>query len=122
MSIDKPTQARIASLIGENNVLLFMKGSREEPQCGFSAAVVKILDSLIPEYATFDVLFDADIREGIKTYSSWPTLPQLYVKGVFVGGCDIVRDLYASGELQEKLGIPAAVAGRVEHDRLDARG
>jgi len=105
MSLDEATREQIASLIEANDVMLFMKGSREMPQCGFSATVVRILDTLLPEYRTFDVLSDADVREGIKEYSSWPTIPQLYIKGEFVGGCDIVQDLQSSGELAQKLGI-----------------
>ena len=113
MSLNEATCERITSLIERNEVVLFMKGTRWAPQCGFSATVVQMLDSLIPDYATFDVLADLAIREGIKLFSSWPTIPQLYVKGEFVGGCDIVQDLYASGELHEKLGLapPAAQPG-----------
>jgi monothiol glutaredoxin len=104
MSLDDATRARIDELVHEHRVLLFMKGDRHVPQCGFSATVVQILDSLLPEYTTVNVLEDAAIREGVKEYSSWPTIPQLYVGGEFQGGCDIVRELYASGELQQKLG------------------
>jgi monothiol glutaredoxin len=104
MSLDDATRDRIGALIEGNGVMLFMKGTPRAPQCGFSATVVQILDSLVPDYATFDVLADPAIREGIKLFSSWPTVPQLYVKGEFVGGCDIVKDLHASGELHEKLG------------------
>ena len=97
------TRARIDGLVKGNEVLLFMKGNRQRPQCGFSATVVQILDSLLPEYRTVDVLADPEIREGIKEYSSWPTIPQLYVSGEFQGGCDIVTEMYQSGELQQKL-------------------
>ncbi len=103
MSLDEATRDRIGALIESNDVMLFMKGTRQAPQCGFSATVVQILDSLVPDYATFDVLADPVIREGIKLFSSWPTVPQLYVAGEFIGGSDIVQDLYASGELWEKL-------------------
>ncbi len=112
MSLDEATRDRIAALIEGNDLVLFMKGTRSAPQCGFSATVVRILDSLVSEYATFDVLADPVIREGIKIFSSWPTVPQLYVKGEFIGGCDIVQDLYAAGELHEKLGL-APPAGRL---------
>jgi monothiol glutaredoxin len=105
MSLDEATRQRIASLIAAQPVTLFMKGTREAPQCGFSATLVRILDSLLPEYQTVDVLADPDVREGIKAYSSWPTIPQLYVEGEFVGGCDIVQELHASGDLHEKLGV-----------------
>ena len=97
------TRARIDGLVKGNEVLLFMKGNRQRPQCGFSATVVQILDSLLPEYRTVDVLADPEIREGIKEYSSWPTIPQLYLGGEFQGGCDILVEMYESGELQEKL-------------------
>jgi monothiol glutaredoxin len=106
MSQAEHTRERIASLIEKNRVVLFMKGNRRAPQCGFSARVIGILDNMLSEYETFDVLSDPEIREGIKTYSSWPTIPQLYVAGEFIGGCDIVTELYESGELQEKLGVP----------------
>ena len=97
------TRARIDGLVKDNRVLLFMKGNRQRPQCGFSAQVVQILDSLLPDYRTVNVLEDAEIREGIKEYSSWPTIPQLYLAGEFQGGCDIVMEMYESGELQQKL-------------------
>ena len=105
MSLDPATKNRLDDLVKKNRVLLFMKGDRSFPQCGFSAQVVQILDSLIPEYATVDVLSDPAIREGVKHYSSWPTIPQLYIDGEFQGGCDIVREMYGSGELQQKLGV-----------------
>ena len=104
-SLDQPTRERIESLVRQNDVVLFMKGNRGAPQCGFSATVVQILDTLMPEYATADVLSDPALRDGIKVYSSWPTIPQLYVKGEFVGGCDIVQELFGSGELHGLLGI-----------------
>jgi monothiol glutaredoxin len=124
MSLDEATREQIASLIEANDVVLFMKGDREMPQCGFSATVVRILDSLLPSYQTFDVLSDPKLREGIKEYSSWPTIPQLYIKGEFVGGCDIVQELHGSGELAEKLGIEladvAAPAISISHAAVDA--
>ena len=99
------TLRQIDDLVKSERVVLFMKGSRSFPQCGFSATVVQILNSLIPEYKTVNVLADASIRQGVKDYSSWPTIPQLYVDGEFVGGCDIVREMFASGELHRKLGV-----------------
>jgi monothiol glutaredoxin len=93
----------INQTIKENPVVLYMKGTRTMPQCGFSARVVEILDGLLSEYATVNVLADAAVREGIKEFSSWPTIPQLYVRGEFVGGTDIVTALNESGELKEKL-------------------
>jgi monothiol glutaredoxin len=101
--MDDSTRERIDGLVKGHPVTLFMKGNRQAPQCGFSATVVQILDRLIPQYQTVDVLADPAIREGIKEYSSWPTIPQLYLAGEFQGGCDIVIELYESGELAEKL-------------------
>jgi monothiol glutaredoxin len=105
MSLDTATQEQISALIEGNDVMLFMKGNRASPQCGFSATVVKILDSFLPAYQTFDVLSDQSVRDGIKEFSSWPTIPQLYIKGEFIGGCDIIREIQATGELADKLGI-----------------
>ena len=94
---------RIKSDITENPVLLYMKGTPVFPQCGFSAAVVQILTTIGVKFKGVDVLSDPEIREGIKVFSNWPTIPQLYVKGEFVGGCDIVREMYENGELQDYL-------------------
>ena len=91
----------IEEKINSAKVFLFMKGTPEDPQCGFSAQVVSILAELWIEFASFDVLSDENIRQGIKEYANWPTIPQLYINGKFLGGCDIVRELAASGELQE---------------------
>lgn len=85
--------------VKENDVLLYMKGTPDAPQCGFSGQVVQILKYLGIEYKSVDVLADPQVRQGIKDYSSWPTIPQLYVKGEFVGGCDIVREMFQTGEL-----------------------
>jgi monothiol glutaredoxin len=101
--MNESTRQRIDEMVKGNKVVLFMKGSRHAPQCGFSATVVQILDRVIPDYQTVDVLRDPEIREGIKEYSAWPTIPQLYVRGEFQGGCDIVREMYQSGELEEML-------------------
>ena len=90
----------IDSEVKANPVVLFMKGTPGFPQCGFSGQVVQILDYLGVDYKGVNVLADDDLREGIKTYSNWPTIPQLYVKGEFVGGCDIVREMFQAGELQ----------------------
>jgi monothiol glutaredoxin len=105
MPIDERLRSQISELIDTNRVVLFMKGTRSFPQCGFSATVVQILNDLVPEYHTVNVLKDPDIREGIKEFSNWPTIPQLYVDGKFVGGCDIVREMYSAGELQGLLGV-----------------
>ena len=91
---------RIAEDVASNDVVLFMKGTPVFPQCGFSAAVVQILSDLGVKFKAVDVLKDPDIRQGIKEYSSWPTIPQLYVKGEFVGGCDIIREMYENDELK----------------------
>ena len=107
--MDEITRESIEALLNTHSVLLFMKGTRARPQCGFSAATVNILDMLVSEYETVDVLDDAPLREGIKTYGQWPTIPQLYVNGELIGGCDIVTELYESGELFDLLGLkPAA--------------
>ena len=97
-------QDRIAQDVAQNEVLLFMKGTPVMPQCGFSAAVVQILSELGVKFKAVNVLADAEVRQGIKEFSNWPTIPQLYVKGEFVGGCDIVREMFQQGELQQLLG------------------
>jgi monothiol glutaredoxin len=91
---------KIDSQVANNRVILFMKGTREMPQCGFSAKVVQILNSYGVDYETVDVLADPEIRQGIKEYSKWPTLPQLFIGGKFIGGCDICVEMYESGELE----------------------
>jgi monothiol glutaredoxin len=93
----------IDKTIKDHDVVLFMKGTPEQPRCGFSSTVVQILDHLGVEYVGVDVLQDEGLREGIKTYSDWPTIPQLYLKSEFVGGCDIVREMFQSGELKTAL-------------------
>jgi monothiol glutaredoxin len=108
--VEEALRNRISEVVSGNRVVVFMKGTRNFPQCGFSATVVQILNDLLPEYHTVNVLKDPDIREGIKEYSSWPTIPQLYVDGKFVGGCDIVREMYVAGELQAALGVQDEVA------------
>ncbi|HYZ49087.1 MAG TPA: Grx4 family monothiol glutaredoxin [Sphingomonas sp.] len=96
-------QARIQELVSSNDVLLFMKGTPLFPQCGFSSRAIAILDRLGVDYESVDVLQDQGIRQGIKAFSDWPTIPQLYVKGEFVGGSDIMMEMYESGELAELL-------------------
>jgi monothiol glutaredoxin len=93
-------QTRIADIVKQNDIVLFMKGTALFPQCGFSSRAVAILDRLGPPYETVDVLQDPEIRAGIKEYSDWPTVPQLYVKGEFVGGSDIMMEMFEAGELQ----------------------
>jgi len=99
---------RIEDLIKSNQILVFMKGTKLMPQCGFSNNVVQILNSLGISFETFDVLTDEEIRQGIKEYSNWPTIPQVYVKGEFIGGSDILIEMYNAGELKEKLEIAIA--------------
>jgi monothiol glutaredoxin len=91
---------RIESAVKGNKIMIFMKGTRHFPQCGFSAATVQIFEELGAPYETADVLTDPELRDGIKQYSNWPTIPQVYIDGKFVGGCDIIRELYESGELE----------------------
>jgi len=95
-----PVHEWIANAVAEHPVVLFMKGEPEQPRCGFSAVTVQILDHLGVEFVGVDVLQNDQLREGIKSFSDWPTIPQLYVKGEFVGGCDIVREMFQSGELK----------------------
>ena len=107
--MDIATHERIRQQIAETPVVLFMKGTPVFPQCGFSAAVVQILSHLGVKFKGVDVLSDPSVRQGIKEFSSWPTIPQLYVQGEFVGGCDIIREMFETGELQqvfEEKGVP----------------
>lgn len=101
--MDTPVAERIKQDISDNDVVLFMKGTPVFPQCGFSATVVQVLSHLGVKFKGIDVLQDPGLRQGIKEFSEWPTVPQLYVKGEFVGGCDIIREMFQSGELQEHL-------------------
>src|ERR1041384_5862833 len=104
MTLDPGTRKKIEELVASDSVVLFMKGSRSFPQCGFSASVVNILNTLIPKYTTVNILADADIRSNMKEFSDWPTFPQLFIRGEFVGGADIVRPMHESGELAGVLG------------------
>jgi len=97
------TNSKIKNIIEKNDVCLFMKGTPETPQCGFSLAVSNVLKHLEVKFNGVNVLEDAEIREGIKAYSDWPTIPQLYIKGEFIGGCDIVKEMFEKKELQVKL-------------------
>jgi len=99
--MNENTKSEIELEISKNDIVLFMKGTPVFPQCGFSAATVGILNHLGVKFSSINVLEDDDIRQGIKEYADWPTIPQLYVKGEFVGGCDIVREMYESGELAD---------------------
>ena len=97
-------QEKIRNQVTANSVVLYMKGTPQSPQCGFSGATVQILQACgVQDFATVDVLADPEIRDGIKAYANWPTIPQLYIKGEFVGGADIVREMYSQGELQKLL-------------------
>lgn len=113
MSLSPELQARLTDLVRSDEVVLFMKGTRDAPQCGFSAALVDVLDRLVSRYSTVDVLSDPEVRNGIKEFSDWPTIPQLYVRGEFLGGCDIVREMYATGELHETLGLSSSARPEV---------
>lgn len=134
MSLDSATRERIETVLKDHRVVLFMKGDRRQPQCGFSAAATNMLNELLPDYHTINVLEDPEIREGIKAYGEWPTIPQLYVDGELVGGADIIRQLYTSGELHELFGaakpdrtppeitITDAAAEAIRQGTADARG
>ncbi len=98
---DTATFDRIDTIVKKDPVVLFMKGTPTFPQCGFSSTVAQVLAHLQVQYESYNVLEDAEIREGVKAYSDWPTIPQLYVGGEFVGGCDIIREMFESGELQK---------------------
>ncbi len=106
--MESDTRSRIENLINSSPIMVFMKGTKLMPQCGFSNNVVQILNALGMNFETFDVLSDMEIRQGIKDYSNWPTIPQVYVKGEFLGGSDILIEMYNSGELLEKLEIALA--------------
>lgn len=99
--MDANTKQRIEDLIKNNKVVLFMKGNKQIPMCGFSGAVIQCLNQVGANYETFNVLEDPAIRDGIKEYSNWPTIPQLYVDQKFIGGCDIVREMFSNGELKD---------------------
>jgi monothiol glutaredoxin len=113
MTLDPQIKQKIDQLVSQDPVVLFMKGTRSFPQCGFSASVVNILNTLIPKYATVNVLSDPDVRGGMKEYSDWPTFPQLFIRGEFVGGADIVRQMFETGDLEKKLGDLVAPAKAV---------
>jgi len=104
--MDPALRTRIETLLHDHPVVLFMKGSPQAPRCGFSAAAAGVLDEMLGDYASVDVLEDADIREGIKAFGNWPTIPQLYVRGELIGGADIVQSMYTSGELHKLFGLP----------------
>ena len=106
--MDSTTRSKIELLINSNPIFVFMKGNKLMPQCGFSNNVVQILNSLGVDFCSFDVLSDFDVREGIKEYSDWPTIPQVYLKGEFLGGSDILIEMYNSGSLKEKIEIELA--------------
>ncbi len=101
--MSNPVHEKIQSTVDANDIVLFMKGTPMFPQCGFSAAVVQVLSHMSVPFQGVNVLEDMEVRQGIKEFSAWPTIPQLYVKGEFVGGCDIIREMYESGELEDLL-------------------
>ena len=106
--MDSALKQRLDQLVGSSPIFVFMKGSKLMPQCGFSNNVVQILNAMAVPFETFDVLSDMEIRQGIKEYSEWPTIPQIYVNGELIGGSDILIEMYNSGELKEKLAIALA--------------
>ena len=110
MTLDPQVRTKIEQLVTSDPVVLFMKGTRSFPQCGFSASCVNILNTLIPKYQTVNVLTDPEVRGGMKEYSDWPTFPQLFIQGEFVGGADIVKQMFESGDLEKKLGTLVAPA------------
>jgi monothiol glutaredoxin len=107
MELNDAVKEKIESFVNQNKVVLFIKGTRQQPMCGFSARTVAALDSVLPDYVSVNVLDDQDIREGIKVYGNWPTIPQLYIDGELVGGCDIILNMLNSGELHQTLGLEA---------------
>ena len=109
---------RIQDLIDSNDVVLFMKGTKEMPQCGFSSRVAGVLNYMAVPYESINVLSDADIRQGIKDFSDWPTIPQLYVKGEFVGGCDIITEMTLSGELDQLLAKKGIAFDQAAADKI----
>ena len=109
-AMTEPAHAFIAKTLQDHQVVLFMKGVPEQPRCGFSGLVVQILDHLGVDFVGVDVLQDDSLRDGIKTFSDWPTIPQLYVKGEFIGGCDIVREMFQNGELKPFLSEQGVLA------------
>ena len=113
-------RARIESLLSSSHVVLFMKGTRRAPQCGFSNQTVDLLDRYLDDYATVDVMLDAEVRDGMNAFSTWPTFPQLYAGGEFLGGADIIRELEEQGELAAALGDQASLVSQVELTVTDA--
>jgi len=107
MELSDAVKGKIDNFVHGHKVVLFMKGTRQQPMCGFSARTVAALDSLLPDYLTVNVLDDPEVRDGIKVYGNWPTIPQLYIDGELVGGCDIVLNMFNSGELHQTLGLDA---------------
>lgn len=120
MSMSPELRQKLDQLVASDAVVLFMKGNRSFPQCGFSASVVNILNTLVPKYTTVNILSDAELRVAMKEYSDWPTFPQLYVAGEFVGGADIVNQMHQSGDLAKKIGsvVPVAAAGKVDGPKV----
>jgi monothiol glutaredoxin len=110
-AMTEDVRARIQSLIDSNRIVLFMKGTKQFPACGFSNTVVQILKKEGVAFETFNILADPEIRQGLKEYSNWPTYPQLYVGGKFVGGCDIVSEMHQTGELAKELGATGVATG-----------
>jgi monothiol glutaredoxin len=117
-TMTNPTDSRIKETVTANDVVLFMKGTKSMPQCGFSSRVAGVLNFMGVDFADVNVLEDADLRQGIKDYSDWPTIPQLYVKGEFVGGCDIVTEMTLSGELDQLLADKGIAFDKAAADKI----
>ena len=122
MPLSDQQRQQFDDLVKKNKVVLFMKGNKHFPQCGFSAQVIGILKETGAPFETVNVLSDPAVRDGIKEYSSWPTIPQLYVDGEFLGGCDIVKEMYAAGDLQKKLGVVEKPRRAADDHARRARG
>jgi monothiol glutaredoxin len=117
--MNQSLQQQITDLVTSNRVVLFMKGTRDAPACGFSARVVQTLNALIADYETVNVLAYPELRDGIKEFSNWPTIPQLYIDGKFIGGCDIVTDLHANSELEALLDVDSDAQSPLPERPLD---
>lgn len=117
--MSESVQQQLSELVTANRVVLFMKGTRDAPLCGFSARVVQALNELIPDYETVNVLAFPEFRDAVKEFSNWPTLPQLYIDGKFIGGCDIVTELHANGELEALLDVDPNAKSQLTERAID---
>jgi Grx4 family monothiol glutaredoxin len=122
MSLNQPVHQQISDLVTSHRAVLFMKGTRQLPKCGFSAKVVRILDGLLPDYEAVDVLGSQELRDAVKDFSQWPTFPQFYLNGAFIGGCDIVREMNESGELAALVVASSGAASQAPANNTEAIG